>query len=243
MTGKTGGMDRQGLDIDEGAGDEPELSTGQQLLDAALLVASQLKRTVVFVPIFGVVYLAMGFLWYQDAQLERALQAKSDAELVLLSQPAPQPDLLLKQAGGWATAYRVTLGRRISRQADSDLIGRVIDAAQSAGLAVIETGTNRDGIATLENDRYTVTPLLMRANGTLDGIERFLYALETDEFAAFEVQSSMFNAEVVGYILTLRGVFYSLPENYGEVLADEDPDAPVIPVVPVVRTAAGGVLP
>ena len=49
----------------------------------------------------------------------------------------------------------------------------------------------------------------------------------------FEVQASMFNAEEVGYVLTLRGIFYSLPENYGEILADEEQDIPVIPVVPV----------
>ena len=243
MTSKTGIENRRNFDTGERAGDGPDASAGRQLLNVLRLAAFHLRRPGVFVPIFGVAYLVMGFLWYQGVRAERVLEAESGSKLALLGQPAPQPDLLLKQAGGWATAYQVTLGRRISRQADSDLIGRVIDAAQSAGLVVIETGTNRDGIATLENDRYTVTPLLMRANGTLDGIERFLYALETDEFAAFEVQSSMFNAEVVGYILTLRGVFYSLPENYGEVLADEDPDAPVIPVVPVARTAAGGVLP
>lgn len=230
MTGKTGGMDRQGLDIDEGAGDEPELSTGQQLLDAALLVASQLKRTVVFVPIFGVVYLAMGFLWYQDAQLERALQAKSDSELVLLSQPAPRPELMLKQIEGWETAYQVTLDGRTSRTEDSDLIGRVIVAAESAGLVVTKIGTNDDDTVTLENDTYTTTPLLMAMNGTLDGIKRFLNTLETGEFAAFEVQSALLDADVDNYTLALRGVFYSLPENYGDVLAGDDPDAPVIPV-------------
>lgn len=238
MTGKTSDIDRQNFDTGEGAEDEPELSTGQQLLEFFRLVVNQLRRTVVFVPIFGVVYLAMGFLWYQDVQLERALQAKSESELVLLSQPAPQPDLLLRQIEGWETAYQVTLDGRISRTEDSDLVGRVIFAAEAAGLTVTKIGTNDDGTETLENDTYTTTPLLMAMDGTLDGIERFLRTLETHEFAAFEVQSSLLNAEVDGYTLSLRGVFYSLPENYGYALADDDPDAPVIPV-----GAAGGVAP
>lgn len=243
MTVKTGDKDRRNFDTGEGAGDEFEPGAGRRVLEIARFMALHLRRVVVFAPIFGVVYLVMGFLWYQGVQVEKILEAESDSQLALLAQPAPQPDLLLKQIEGWDTAYQVTLDGRISRPKDSDLIGRVIDAAESAGLVVIETGTNDDGIATLGNDRYTATPLLMKANGTLDGIERFLDTLETDEFAAFEVQASMFDAEVVGYVLTLRGVFYSLPENYGDVIADEDSDVTVIPVVPVNDTAAGGVAP
>ena len=241
MTSRTDVKNGRNFDTDEGAGDEVAASVGQQVLDMSRLVALQLRRTVVFVPLFGVVYLVMGFLWYQGLQVERNLDAVFDSQLFLLAQPAPQPDRLLKQIEGWDAAYQVTLDARISRPADSDLIERVIDAAESAGLVVIKTGTNDDGIATLENDSYTVTPLLMKANGTLDGIERFLNTLETDEFAAFEVQTSMFNAETVGYILTLRGVFYSLPENYGDMLADDDP--PVIPVIPAGGTVVEGVAP
>lgn len=238
MTSKTINNNSQNFDTGEGAGAELEPSKGQQLLDVSRLVAANLRRVVVFAPIFGVIYLALGFMWYQDAQAERTLEAMSDSQLMLLAQPGPQPDLLLKQIEGWDTAFEVTLNGRISRPSDSDLIGRVIDAAESAGLVVIKTGTNSDGVTKLGNDKYTATPLLLEANGTLNGIERFLETLETDEFAAFEVQASMFNAERVGYVLTLRGVFYSLPSNYGEVLAEEDQDTPVIPVVPVDAASA-----
>ena len=241
MTSRTDVKNGRNFDIDEGAGDEVAASVGHQALHMSRLVALQLRRTVVFVPLFGVVYLLIGFLWYQSAQAERMLEAESTSHLILLSQPAPQPDLLLKQIEGWDAAYQVTLDARISRPADSELIERVIGAAESAGLVVTKTGTNEDGIATLENDRYTVTPLLMKANGTLDGIERFLNTLETDEFAAFEVQTSMLNAEEVGYVLTVRGVFYSLPENYGDMLADDDPT--VIQVGPVAGTVVDRVAP
>ena len=241
MTSRTSDQDRRNFDTDEGAGDEFEASAGQKVLDIARFMALQLRRTVVFVPLFGVAYLAMGFLWYQSAEAERTLEARSDSQLFLLGQPAPQPDLLLKQIEGWDAAYQVTLDGRISRPADSDLIERIIGAAESAGLVVMETGTNQDGITTLENDRYTATPLFMKANGTLDGIERFLDTLETDEFAAFEVQASTFDADEVGYILTVRGVFYSLPENYGDVLTDDDP--PVIQVGPVAGTVVDRVAP
>ena len=243
MTGMTDNMEIQKFDTGEGAGDAAAASGGQQLLAAARLVAVQLRRTVVFAPVFGIVYLVMGFLWYQDVQVERALDSKYDTQMELLGQPAAQPEMLLKQVEGWNTAYEVTLDGRVSRSTDSDLIGRVIAAAESVGLVVLETGTNDDGIATLGDNRYTATPLLMRANGTLGGIERFLNVLETDEFAAFEVQASMFNAETVGYVLTLRGVFYSLPENYSDVLAAEDLDTPAILTGPASGTDAGGVAP
>ena len=226
MTGKTNNMDMQKFDTGEGAGDAIAASGGQQLLAAARLVAVYASRTVVFAPVFGIVFLVMGFLWYQDVQVERTLESKFDSQMALLGQPSARPDLLLKQVEGWDIAYEVTLDGRISRMTDSDLIGRAIAAAESAGLVVLETGTTDDGIATLGDNRYTATPVLMRANGTLNGIERFLAVLESDEFAAFEVQASMFSAETVGYVLTLRGVFYSLPENYSESLAEEDSDAP-----------------
>ena len=237
MTARTLDKDRRDFGTDEGAGDELEVSAGQQLLNASRMVGLQLRRTVVFASIFAAMYLITGFLWYQGVQAERALNATSELQLNLLGQPAPKPELLLRQVEGWDTAYEVTLDQRISRAEDSDLIGRVIDAAEAAGLVVLETGTNDDGIATLENDRYTATPVLLKANGTLDGIERFLSALETDKFAAFEVQASMFSADAVGYLLTLRGVFYSLPEDYGDAFVGEDPDIPVIPIGPVGEVA------
>ena len=243
MTASTFDKDRRNFDTDDGAGDEVEPSAGQLLLNASRMVGLQLRRTVVFVSIFVVMYLVTGSLWYQGVQAERALNAESELQLTLLSQPAPKPELLLKQVEGWDTAYQVTLDQRISRPEDSDLIGRVIDAAHAAGLVVLETGTNDDGITTLENDSYTATPVLLKANGTLDGIERFLNVLETDMFAAFEVQASMFNADEVGYLLTLRGVFYSLPENYGDTLTDDGLDILVIPIDKAVDTPANEVAP
>ena len=203
MASNSGVRDGRNFDTDDGAADELEPSPGQRALEIARVLAFHIRRPVVFAPIFGVAYLAIAFLWYQGIQAEHVLEGESDSQLALLSQPAPKPELLLKQIEGWETAYEVTLDSRISRPLDSQLIGRVIDAAESAGLVVIETGTNQDGIAKLENDRYTVTPLLLKANGTLDGVERFLDELETDRFEAFELQAAMFNAELVGYILTL----------------------------------------
>lgn len=236
MTSKAQNNDGQDRDADwtGGAVDvEVEMDAGRQVLNAARLGAFHLRRIAVFVPIFGVAYLVMGFLWFQDVQIVQTLKTDAESLRVLLDQPAPQPDLLLKEAGGWDIAYQVVLDRRIARPRDSDLIGRVISAAETAGLVVVETGTTDDGVTTLENDEYTVTPLLIKANGTLNGIERFLKILETGEFAAFEVQASMLTAEAVGYMLMLRGVYYSLPENYGDVLAGEALDIPVIPAVPV----------
>lgn len=243
MTNRTSVNDRRKFDTDEGAADELAPGSGKRLLIVARLVVDQLRRTVVFAPIFGVVYLALGFLWFQGVQTEGNLNAVSESQLALLAQPVPRPELLLRQTEGWNTAYGVILDRRISRPTDSNLIGRVIGAAEAAGLVVIETGTDGDGIVTLGNDRYTATPMLIKANGTLDGIERFLSALETDEFSAFEVQASTSTAGTVGYVLTLRGVFYSLPENYGDVLAGVDDDTLVIPIGPAGVAGAGRVAP
>ena len=125
MTSRTGGNDRSDFDTDEGAKVGHEITKTQQVLDVLHLVAFHLRRTVVFAPIFGVVYLIMGFLWYQDLQAERTLEARSDLQLVLLAQPAPHPDLVLKQIEGWDTAYQVTLDGRIRRTEDSELVDRV----------------------------------------------------------------------------------------------------------------------
>jgi len=122
------------------------------------------------------------------------------------------------------------LDQRTARPTDSDLIGLTIDAAQLAGLVVAETVTTDDGEVTLQNEKYTVTPVLLKANGTLAGIKRFLEILETPDFASFEIQSSLVNSEAVGYQLTLKGIFYSLPETFGDSISSEPLDLKVIPL-------------
>lgn len=209
---------------------ELEMSALQNVLGLTALGMSYLRRLTVFVPIFGVVFLAIGFMWFQAVQEERSLKAESVSMRVLLDLPVPQPEMLLNEASGWETAYKVVFEKRTARSADSDLIGGIIRAAESSGLKVVETGTTDDGVVTLENDKYTVTPVLIKSTGNLDEIEQFLRSLESSKFSSFEVQSTMFEAQFIGYILTVRGVFYSLPEDYSDQLVDEEDDVPVIPV-------------
>ncbi len=228
MTSKMNQHDGRNPGADKGVGVDFEASTGQRVLEIARLTGFHLKREVVFIPLFGVVFLIMGFLWLRGVQEERSLESKSESLLTRLSQPAPRPEMLSKQAAGWDTAYQVTLDARTARSTDSDLIGRVLDAATEAGLVILQTGTTDDDIVKLEDDMYTITPLILRANGQLDAIGKFLEILETDEFAAFEIQGSNMTAAQVGYLLTLQGVFYSLPENYGDQLAGDDEKVEVI---------------
>lgn len=228
MTSKMNHNDGRNPDAYEGVGDDFEASTGRRVLEIARLIGFHLMREVVFIPLFGVVFLIMGFLWLRGVQEERSLESKSESLLTRLSQPAPRPEMLSKQAVGWDTAYQVTLDARTARSTDSDLIGRVLDAATEAGLVILQTGTTDDDIVKLEDDKYTITPLILRANGQLDAIGKFLEILETDEFAAFEIQGSNMTAGQVGYLLTLQGVFYSLPENYGDQLAGDDEKVEVI---------------
>lgn len=228
MTSKMNHNDGRNPDAYEGVADDFEASTGQRVLEIARLIGFHLKRGVVFIPLFGVVFLIMGFLWLRGVQEERSLESKSESLLTRLSQPAPRPEMLSKQAVGWDTAYQVTLDARTARSTDSDLVGRVLDAATEAGLVILQTGTTDDDIVKLEDDKYTITPLILRANGQLDAIGKFLETLETDEFAAFEIQGSNMTAGQVGYLLTLQGVFYSLPENYGDQLAGDDEKVEVI---------------
>ena len=235
--------DDQRFDSDAGVEDDSEGNMGGRALSAVLAITYQLRRVVVFVPIFGVIYLGLGVLWFQGVQAEHSLKSDSDSLRVLLDQPAPQPDPLLKEAASWDAAYQVAFDKRTARPADSDLVGSVIFAAQVSGLLVVETGTTDDGTATLENDKYTVTPLLIKVNGTIDGVGRFLEYLETDDFKAFEVQSTILTAEEVGYILTLRGVYYSLPENFGEEIENSDEAGLVIPIIPVDLADEGEVTP
>ena len=243
MTTSTKANDRPNYDTEEGADDGLELTRGQQALEILSLAGFHLRRMVVFAPMFGLVYLVVGFLWYQDVQAEQTLEERSNLQLILLAQPAPRPEHVLQQIEGWDTAYQVTLDSRLSRSEDSGLIDRVIDAASSSGLQVTKIGTTDDDVVTLENDRYTVTPVLMGATGELDGIGRFLDTLETDDFAGFEVQTSILNAEIDGYILTLRGVFYSLPENYGDVYDDPEFAPTVTPINQQVDDLLAGVTP
>ena len=210
-----------------------EPSKGNQALSTVVQIFSQLKRMVVFVPIFGVVFLAIGFLWFQDVKSENSFNSQSESLRARLDQPSPQPDLLLQEADGWDAAYQVVLDKRTARPTDSDLIGLTIDAAQLAGMVVVETGTTDDGEVTLQNEKYTVTPILLKANGTLAGIKRFLEILETPDFASFEIQSSLVNSEAVGYQITLKGIFYSLPETFGDGISSESPDQKVIPITAV----------
>ena len=211
--------------------EELELSSFDKVREALGLIGSQLSRVVVFVPLFGLAFLALGFLWVQGAQKANDLDLQTQSLHTRLSQPAPQPDLLLQQADGWDTAYEVVLNSRTSRLADSDLVGKIVDAAWDSGLVVEETGTTDDGIATVGIEKYVSTPVLLKAIGTFDGIVIFLETLETDEFSAFEIQSNLVESQTVGYQLTLKGLFYSLPENFAELSDEDDEDSPkVIPL-------------
>jgi len=243
MTTRADYKNENDFGADDGAEEEADVSAARQLLTAVGQIATQLRRAMVFLPVFGIVFVGLGLLWFQSVQTEGSVNAQSGSLRVLLDQPSPQPDALLQEADGWDTAYQVVLNRRTARPADSDLIAHVISAARTAGLVVIETGTTEDGEATLEDEKYTVTPLLLKATGTLAGVQRFMAILETPEFASFEIQASMLNSETVGYQLTLKGIFYSLSETFGDGIS-AGPDAiPVIPVIPVSATGELGVSP
>lgn len=229
----------QSFENDEGFEEEVEQSTAKQAIALLDLAAWHLRRVRVFVPAFGIAFLAIGFLWMQSVREESSLKTQAEQLSILLDQPAPQPELLLQQADGWGTAYEVVLDSRVVRPQDSDLIERVITAAAETGLLIVETGTTLDGEAVLENESYTVTPVLISAIGTLEGIEDYLALLETSEFAAFGVEASSIEEGLVGYQLTLRGLYYSLPENFGEVAHDESAVIGVTPVVPVDAAANG----
>jgi hypothetical protein len=233
MTSRANYNRGQGFENDDGFEEEVEQSSAKQAIALIDLGAWHLRRVRIFVPVFGVIFLAIGFLWMQSVREESSLNLQADQLGILLDQPAPQPELLLQQADGWGTAYEVVLGSRVARPQDSDLIERVITAASDTGLIIVETGTTLDGEAVLENENYTVTPVLISAIGTLEGIESYLALLETSEFAAFGVEASSIEEGLVGYQLTLRGLYYSLPENFGEVEQDVAAVSAVTPVVPV----------
>lgn len=221
--------------------EELEQSTLARVREILGLAGSQLSRVMVFVPIFGIGFLLLGFLWVQGAQKANELDLETQSLRTRLSQPAPQPELLLRQADGWDTAYEVVLNSRTSRLADSDLVGKVIDAAWGSGLVVEETGTTDDGIATVGVEKYVSTPVLLKAVGTFEGIADFLELLETDEFSAFEIQSSLVESQTVGYQLTLKGLFYSLPENFAELSDEEDDDSPILIPIQAVEPGEGEV--
>jgi hypothetical protein len=210
----------------------------EQVLEMARLVTMHLRRVVVFVSIFGVIFLATGFLWFQSNQEESRLNAQADQLSFLLDQPAPHPESLMNQADGWEIAYNVVLDGRVARPQDSDLIGRVLDAAADSGLLVIETGTTADGVEVIRNESYTATPILITAIGLLDDIEAYLAQLENSEFASFGVESSNIDQGVVGYQLTLRGLYYSLPEDFGQDADLEGEELLAIPITPVELGAA-----
>jgi hypothetical protein len=226
----TAGNDFEG---DESLEDGVEKSASAKLLAAASLASWHLRRAMVFLPIFGVVFLLIGYMWLQGVRAESELNAQSRSLNILLDQPSPEPDLLLRQVDGWEAAYQVVLGGRVARPDDSDLIERVINAAADSGLVIVETGTTLDGVATIENESYTATPVLISAIGTMDGIESYLQLLETSEFAAFGVEAASIEEGLVAYQLTLRGLYYSLPENFGESDPDSEEES-VLAATPVV---------
>lgn len=238
MTSRANYAQGQDFDNEEATGEEVDRSAARQALELVNLAAWYLRRAVVFIPIFGVVFLAIGFLWIQGVREEAALKLRSEQLSILLDQPAAEPEVLLQQADGWNTAYQVVLDGRTSRPEDSDLVERVLNAAADAGLMLIETGTTADSEATIENEVYTATPLLISAIGTIEGIETYLEILETSEFAAFGIEASTVEEGLVGYQLTLRGLYYSLPEDFGEEIADEE-DV-VVAVTPIVPVEDGG---
>jgi hypothetical protein len=235
MTSRANYEQGQSFETDEVV--EEELSPSKQLLAMVRLGAWHLRRLVVFVPIFGLVFLAVGFMWLKDVQTESSLNSEIKQLNILLDQPSPQPEALLRQADGWGTAYQVVMSSRVTRPADSDLVQRVIDAAADSGVLITETGTTLDSPAILENETFTSTPLLISAIGTIEGIESYLALLETDEFSAFGIDSTIVEKGVTAYQLTLRGLYYSLPENFGE--SEIDSEDAVIAVTPIALVDEG----
>ena len=233
MTSRANYAAGQDFDRDERGKEVLEMSAGKQLLSAVRLAAWHARRTVIFVPVFGVVFLAIGFMWIQGLQAESTLNARSKQLSILLDQPAPQPEDLLRQADGWDAAYRVVMAERVARPADSELIARVIKAAADSGVLITETGTTLDSEATIENESYTATPVLISAIGTMESIKAYLQLLETSEFASFGIEAANIEEGLAGYQLTLRGLFYSLPEDFGEVDPAVDAEIAVTPIVPV----------
>lgn len=234
MTTISSNQKDQNFDNEELIEEELELSPVKQVLALVALASWHMRRIVVFAPMFGLVFLVVGFMWLQSVREEASLNAAKEQLNILLDQPGPEPEALLQRADGWDTAYQVVLDSRVVRPPDSDLVERVINAASDAGLLIIETGTTVDVEATIENESFNSTPVLISAVGTLDGIEEYLNALETEEFAAFGIDAVTVEEGQVGYQLTLRGLYYSLPENFGEIASDEDEIViAVTPVLPV----------
>lgn len=233
MTTRSDYENGKSFDNEAASEDDLDPSTGKQVIAALKLLSWHARRTLVFVPLFGVVFLLIGFMWFQGFRQEASLNTQAEQLRVLLDQPAPQPEMLMSEARGWDTAYHVVLQNRVARPEDSDLVASVIDAAADAGLVLTETGTTLDGVATIENESYTATPVLISAIGTIESIETYLQMLETSRFASFGIEAATVEEGLVGYQLSLRGLFYSLPEDFGDdgEVVDSSPD--VTPVVPV----------
>ena len=68
MTTQALGNSGQGFNSGEEYEEELELTPIQKIRDVANQVARHIRRPIVFAPIFGVVFIAIGFLWFQEAQ-------------------------------------------------------------------------------------------------------------------------------------------------------------------------------
>ena len=86
MTTKAINVNAKGMNAEEGFEEDFEITPSQRIREVAKIGAVHLKRTIVFAPIFGVLFLAVGFMWVKDFQAERTILIDSDSLRILLSQ-------------------------------------------------------------------------------------------------------------------------------------------------------------
>ena len=188
--------------------------------------------------ILGVAYIALGGVYYASGRGLQESSERAASARRALSRPAPQAGQLTLALRGWELVLVASQSSRVGPIADTELVRRTLDLADTAGVTVIDAGTRPEFVEDIDGLPYRAVPYLVRARGSLSEIEDFLHLAETGLVDTLEVRGAIVTGDGDEYVLTLSCIVYNhLPET-GSAGGDDPSGQAASPAVSA--TTGGG---
>ncbi|GEM_PF-3365423 len=184
------------------------------------LVWAQVKKPIVLIGMFAVVYLAIGFQYYNATTQEGHTDSIIEARQTVLSRPAPDSRKASYEAVAWGAARDAAISVRVPTLPHSELVARTLATADEFGVTVFTEGALPSAPAQLNGTDYIVTPLNIKAIGKFEDLQKFLARLERGTLETLEVKNSTLSKDQDGYVMTLLALVYSELELTSSTPAD-----------------------
>ena len=190
-------------------GDAPEAGAMEQITRRLQPVISRLKNRWVILGIFLLAYVPFGYSYMNAYQAHSDLKAQVKEQEALLAVPERATGDIETSLASWTAALEAASSEQISPMADSNLVERLLLAANSVGVTLVSTSRSDNTKVTVGTDVYDATPVLMQAIGSYQGLQAFIAAIEGSAVEALEVQSSLITSQDGVYGASIRAIVFN----------------------------------